>query len=113
MPGILAHCRWPVGTNPVEGVNSNGRVIKRIACDLSPRWLLLPQYPGRLSRSWETSLSYCPLPPASYSLVPVPFSISQTHAPNITATAAIMIANEKPTSTSEWPRKPKRNALTM
>ena len=29
--GILAHCRWPLGTNLVEGINNNIKVIKRMA----------------------------------------------------------------------------------
>lgn len=31
LPGILAHCRWPLGTNLVEGINNRIKVIKRIA----------------------------------------------------------------------------------
>jgi len=31
LPGILAHCRWPLGTNLVEGINSEIKVIKRMA----------------------------------------------------------------------------------
>lgn len=31
LPGILAHCRWPLGTNLVEGINNKIKVIKRIA----------------------------------------------------------------------------------
>ncbi|MFC6840923.1 transposase [Xanthomonas theicola] len=29
--GILAHCRWPLGTHLVEGVHNKIKVIKRIA----------------------------------------------------------------------------------
>jgi transposase len=29
--GILAHCRWPMGTNIVEGINNKIKVIKRMA----------------------------------------------------------------------------------
>jgi transposase len=29
--GILAHCRWPLGTNLLEGINNRIKVIKRIA----------------------------------------------------------------------------------
>lgn len=29
--GILAHCRWPLGTNIVEGINNTIKVIKRMA----------------------------------------------------------------------------------
>ena len=29
--GILAHCRWPLGTNLVEGINNTIKVIKRMA----------------------------------------------------------------------------------
>lgn len=29
--GILAHCRWPLGTNLVEGINNKIKVIKRMA----------------------------------------------------------------------------------
>ncbi|MGO1073875.1 ISL3 family transposase [Lysobacter sp. CA199] len=31
LPGILAHCRWPLGTNLVEGINNKIKVIKRVA----------------------------------------------------------------------------------
>lgn len=31
LPGILAHCHWPLGTNLVEGINNKIKVIKRIA----------------------------------------------------------------------------------
>lgn len=31
LPGILAHCRWPWGTNLVEGINNKIKVIKRMA----------------------------------------------------------------------------------
>ncbi len=31
LPGILAHCRWPIGTNLVEGINNKIKVIKRMA----------------------------------------------------------------------------------
>lgn len=31
LSGILAHCRWPLGTNMVEGINNKIKVIKRIA----------------------------------------------------------------------------------
>ena len=31
LPGILAHCRWPLGTNLIEGINNKIKVIKRIA----------------------------------------------------------------------------------
>lgn len=30
-PGILAHCRYPLGTNLIEGINNKIKVIKRIA----------------------------------------------------------------------------------
>lgn len=29
--GILAHCRWPLGTNVIEGINNTIKVIKRMA----------------------------------------------------------------------------------
>ena len=29
--GILAHCRWPLDTNLVEGINNKTKVIKRMA----------------------------------------------------------------------------------
>ena len=29
--GILSHCRWPLGTNLVEGINNKIKVIKRMA----------------------------------------------------------------------------------
>jgi len=31
VPGILAHCRWPLGTNLIEGINNRIKVIKRMA----------------------------------------------------------------------------------
>ena len=31
LPGILAHCRWPLDTNLVEGINNKIKVIKRMA----------------------------------------------------------------------------------
>jgi transposase len=31
LPGILAHCQWPLGTNLVEGLNNKIKVIKRMA----------------------------------------------------------------------------------
>jgi transposase len=31
VPGILAHCRWPLGTNLIEGINNKIKVIKRMA----------------------------------------------------------------------------------
>lgn len=31
LPGILAHCRWPLGTNLIEGINNKIKVIKRMA----------------------------------------------------------------------------------
>jgi transposase len=31
LPGILAHSRWPLGTNLVEGINNKIKVIKRMA----------------------------------------------------------------------------------
>ena len=31
LSGILAHCRWPLGTNLVEGINNKIKVIKRVA----------------------------------------------------------------------------------
>lgn len=31
LSGILAHCRWPLGTNLVEGINNKIKVIKRMA----------------------------------------------------------------------------------
>jgi transposase len=29
--GILAHCRWPLGTKIIEGINNTIKVIKRMA----------------------------------------------------------------------------------
>lgn len=29
--GVLAHCKWPLGTNVIEGINNKIKVIKRIA----------------------------------------------------------------------------------
>ena len=31
LPGILAHCRCPLGTNLIEGINNKIKVIKRMA----------------------------------------------------------------------------------
>jgi transposase len=31
LPGILAHCHWPLGTNLIEGINNKIKVIKRMA----------------------------------------------------------------------------------
>mgnify|MGYP000229840225 CR=1 FL=1 len=31
LPGILAHCQWPLGTNLLEGINNKIKVIKRMA----------------------------------------------------------------------------------
>lgn len=31
LASILAHCRWPLGTNLVEGINNKIKVIKRVA----------------------------------------------------------------------------------
>ena len=31
LPGILAHCRYPLGTNLIEGINNRIKVIKRMA----------------------------------------------------------------------------------
>lgn len=31
LDGILAHCRWPLGTNLIEGMNNTIKVIKRMA----------------------------------------------------------------------------------
>lgn len=31
LAGILAHCRWPLGTNLIEGINNRIKVIKRMA----------------------------------------------------------------------------------
>jgi transposase len=31
LPGILAHCRWPLGTNLIEGINNKIKVLKRMA----------------------------------------------------------------------------------
>ena len=31
VPGILAHCQWPLGTNLIEGINNRIKVIKRMA----------------------------------------------------------------------------------
>jgi hypothetical protein len=33
LPRILAHSRWPRGTNLVEGINNKMKVIKRMAYD--------------------------------------------------------------------------------
>ena len=31
LPGILAHCRWPLHTSLLEGINNKIKVIKRMA----------------------------------------------------------------------------------
>ena len=31
LPGILAHCRWPLHTSVIEGINNKIKVIKRMA----------------------------------------------------------------------------------
>lgn len=31
LEGIFAHCRWPLGTNLIEGINNKIKVIKRVA----------------------------------------------------------------------------------
>ena len=31
LPGILAHCRWPLHTSLLEGINNQIKVIKRMA----------------------------------------------------------------------------------
>jgi transposase len=31
LPGILAHCQWPLGTSLIEGINNRIKVIKRMA----------------------------------------------------------------------------------
>lgn len=31
LDGIFAHCRWPLGTNLIEGINNTIKVIKRMA----------------------------------------------------------------------------------
>jgi transposase len=31
LDGIIAHCRWPLGTNLIEGINNTIKVIKRMA----------------------------------------------------------------------------------
>ena len=31
LPGIVSHCRWPLGTNLVEGINHKIKLIKRMA----------------------------------------------------------------------------------
>jgi transposase len=31
LPGILAHCRWPLHTSVLEGINNTIKVIKRMA----------------------------------------------------------------------------------
>ena len=31
LPGILAHCQYPLGTNLIEGINNKIKVIKRMA----------------------------------------------------------------------------------
>jgi len=48
-----------------------------------------------------------------YSRVPTPLCSSQTQVANSTTAALIMIVYANPTSTSETPKKPNRNAFTM
>jgi transposase len=31
LPGILAHCKWPLGTSLIEGINNKIKVIERMA----------------------------------------------------------------------------------
>ena len=31
LPGILSHCRWPLHTSLLEGINNKIKVIKRMA----------------------------------------------------------------------------------
>ena len=31
LPGIMAHCRWPLHTSLLEGINNKIKVIKRMA----------------------------------------------------------------------------------
>ncbi len=31
LPGILAHCRWPLGTNLIEGIDNRVKAIKRLS----------------------------------------------------------------------------------
>ena len=31
IPGILSHCRWPLHTSVLEGINNKIKVIKRMA----------------------------------------------------------------------------------
>lgn len=31
LPGILAHCRYPLGTDMIKGINNRIKVIKRMA----------------------------------------------------------------------------------
>jgi transposase len=40
LPGILAHCRWPLGTNLVEGINN--KIKEADGLRLPRRRLLLP-----------------------------------------------------------------------
>jgi transposase len=32
LPGILGHCRYPLGTNLIEGINNRIKVLKRMPC---------------------------------------------------------------------------------
>jgi len=31
LPWILTHCKWPLGTNLIEGIDNKIKVIKRMA----------------------------------------------------------------------------------
>jgi Transposase len=48
--GILAHCRYPLGTNLIEGINNKIKVIKRMARGFRDDAYLLPKDPHRLPR---------------------------------------------------------------
>jgi transposase len=52
LPGILAHCRLPLGTNLIEGIQGHQAHGLR----LPRRRLLLPQDPGGVPRSWVKNL---------------------------------------------------------
>src|SRR5690606_2348042 len=57
LSGILAHCRWPLGTNLVEGIN-NKISHQAGGLRLPGRRLLLPEDPGGLPRTWVKNLLF-------------------------------------------------------
>lgn len=48
--GILAHCRYPLGTNLIEGINNTIKVIKRMAYGYRDDHYFFLRIRGRLPR---------------------------------------------------------------